>query len=81
MKNYQRYFSPDANAGNTAWSGEENEAESGQKTDSSKEAEAKKAPTETNKMINNTGLDHPPANNDEDTDLSEGTHDADAATG
>lgn len=32
-------------------------------------------------MINNTGLDSPEASNQEDTDLSTGTLDADAATG
>jgi hypothetical protein len=79
MKKYWRNLSPDTQAGNAAQPEERNEDTEAQSEASATEAKA--VPTDTNEMINNTGLDHPPANNDEDTDLSEGTHDADAATG
>lgn len=39
------------------------------------------APDSANAMINNTGLDSPEASGEEDTDLSTGSLDADAATG
>jgi hypothetical protein len=79
MKKYWKNLSPDTQAGNSAQPEERNEDT---KAKSEKSAtEAKSVPVDTNEMINNTGLDHPPATNDEDLDLSEGTHDADAATG
>ncbi|QHT67961.1 hypothetical protein GXP67_15590 [Rhodocytophaga rosea] len=86
MKYYQRHLSPDTNTGKLAQPEEDNNSketttEEVFSTDPANAAKVKAAPKDTNEMINNTGLDNAPANNDEDTDLSEGTHDADAATG
>ena len=86
MKFNQRHLSPDTHSGTAAQpednnKSEETKAEETFSNDPANAAKAKAAPKDTNQMINNTGLDHAPVNNDEDTDLSEGTHDADAATG
>jgi hypothetical protein len=79
MNLYCRNLSPEANSGSAAQPEKENEDIQAAKEEMA--AKAKAAPKDTNQIINNTGLDHPPANADEDTDLSEGSHDADAASG
>jgi hypothetical protein len=82
----KRYLSPDTNTGKLAQSEEDNKSKETKtdetfSTDPANAAKVKAAPKDTNQMINNTGLDQSAANIDEDTDLSEGTQDADAATG
>lgn len=79
MKTYWKNLSPDANSGQAAQPEKKNEDIQAAKEELAAKAEA--APKDTNQIINNTGLDQPTANDEEDTDLSEGTHDADAATG